>query len=313
MTQSIASLPAGSKMNDEEPESGLVDGDMKFLADVNRQLSECSTDMQKEIMKHVDYLARKAGLTSRSLLDGKPFKVERQVMLDAIKNIASLLSPQLEQRDKRKELGVEELVRLAEQSLEGWCTSDKAAAIVELIRAEKPQICVEIGIYGGRSLIPAAAALRENGSGAIYGIETWRGDIATEHFTSEINDQWWQGIDFHLIKTNFLRFVAEHGLASCVRIIEAPACDAAMLFANIDYLHIDGAHSIYNAVEDVVLYAKKVKGGGLIIMDDTNWPTTAPAVAVLDSLGERIHEFKKDDEDIPNCIIYRKKKRQRAD
>jgi predicted O-methyltransferase YrrM len=201
---------------------------------------------------------------------------------------------------------IEDVIALAEKKLEGWCTREKATAIAELILADKPHICVEIGVYGGRSLIPAAAALRQNGSGRIYGIETWRADVATEHFTNEDNDAWWKNIDFHAIKTSVYRFIAEQGLASQVCLIEAPSADAASLFSVIDYLHIDGAHSIYNAAEDVVLYAKKVKSGGIIIMDDADWATTAPAIAILDSLGERIQDFKNAQNGIA-CIVYRKR------
>ncbi|MFK4808581.1 class I SAM-dependent methyltransferase [Devosia sp. ZW T5_3] len=95
---------------------------------------------------------------------------------------------------------------------------------------------------------------------------------------------------FERIKSGLLRFVEEPGLAPNVRIIEAPSDDASNLFDQTDYLHIDGGHSMYNAAEDVVLHAKKVVPGGLIIMDDVEWQSTVPTVATLE-IGRRIRTF----------------------
>ncbi|MFK4808582.1 hypothetical protein ACI3KW_00070 [Devosia sp. ZW T5_3] len=55
---------------------------------------------------------------------------------------------------------------------------------------------VEIGVFGGRSLIPPAAALQQS-SEAIYGNETWRTDIATEPATNQVNDDWWKKVDLN--------------------------------------------------------------------------------------------------------------------
>ena len=39
---------------------------------------------------------------------------------------------------------------------------------------ERPKVIVELGIFGGRSLLPQALQLRDNGDGGIiYGIDPW--------------------------------------------------------------------------------------------------------------------------------------------
>ncbi|MDR3298784.1 MAG: FkbM family methyltransferase [Candidatus Accumulibacter sp.] len=283
-------------------EVNVVTGDTAYFSGISARLENRPEEIQTEVMKHVDYLAEKAGMSRVDLLAGGDFQAHPQVLADARENIDAVLRD----RSPADTTNVEDIIKLAEKNLEGWCTREKAAFIAQTITRESPDICVEIGVYGGRLLIPAAAALKKNKMGVIYGIETWSPEAAIEYKTSEGNDDWWSNLDFHPIKTNFLRFVAEQGLASQVRIVEVPSADAASLFKRIDYLHIDGAHSVYNAAEDVVLYGKKVVTGGIIILDDANWPTVAPAIAILDSFCERIASFhnEKGEED---CIAFRKK------
>lgn len=200
---------------------------------------------------------------------------------------------------------VEQAIVAAELELEGWCSREKARALARAIEQEKPLLCVEIGIFGGRSIVPCAAALRHNGAGVVYGIETWSPAVATEHFTSEENDRWWQSVDFPRIKRDFFAFIAGHGFTEQIRVIEAPSRDAAQLFDAIDFLHIDGAHSVFNAVEDVALYAKKLRVGGVVVLDDVDWPTTGPAHEVLKSIAEPLLTID-NDKGQPACAFLRK-------
>ena len=59
------------------------------------------------------------------------------------------------------------------RQLEGWCSEQKASILVELVLKTRPEKIVEIGVFGGKSLVPMACALKENGSGKIYGIDPW--------------------------------------------------------------------------------------------------------------------------------------------
>jgi predicted O-methyltransferase YrrM len=278
-----------------------TDGDSSYFARLRSRMAK-KPSLGAQVMVHINYLAEKAGVNAEELLSGRQFRADRAVLKDAKTNIDAVLDD-ASQRDRTPA----DYIDAAEKTLQGWCTREKANFIAESIVSEKPSICVEIGIFGGRSIVPAAAALKWNGKGAIYGIETWRPEVADEHATNEVNDTWWQNIDFHTIKTDFYRFVATEGLASQIRVIEAPAADAAHMFTAIDYLHIDGGHSTYNSSEDVVLYAKKVRSGGIIILDDTNWPTVAPAMAILASIGEKVTSFPTADGSPDACTVYRKR------
>lgn len=198
------------------------------------------------------------------------------------------------------------VIERAEQQLLGWCWREKSIALVKLILALRPEICVEIGVFGGRSAVPCAAALRHLGKGSLYAIETWSNSVAVEYATNETNDTWWQKIDFRPLKTDFLRFIAENDLAMQTKIIEMPSGRAAILFDQIDFLHIDGAHSIINAVEDVIYYATKVRKDGIIILDDANWETIGPALEILTSMCGA-PEFVKDPTEAHTFAIFRRR------
>ena len=63
-------------------------------------------------------------------------------------------------------------------SLEGWCTEDKIVKLYDLIIEVKPYFLVEIGVFGGKSLLSQAFALKENNKGIIHlskllGPNTW--------------------------------------------------------------------------------------------------------------------------------------------
>src|SRR5262249_6565282 len=76
------------------------------------------------------------------------------------------------------------------EGVDGWCTPFKAAKLYELASQSDCQLAVEIGVFGGKSLLPIALAFQEKGSGSAYGIEAWDNAVAVETVTSEINDKW---------------------------------------------------------------------------------------------------------------------------
>lgn len=265
----------------------------------------------KDIFLHVDYLADKASMTAGSVMRGDIFQVEPPILHDALVNIAALLRAQTghqpDAAGSRLPGDIEAVIEQAEQQLEGWCLHEKAVAIAEMILQERPAICVEIGIFGGRSLIPAAAALRHAGAGVIYGIEAWDPAAATVNPTHAENDTWWHQVDFPRIKHEFYRFITDMNLTGQVRIIEAQSSRAAALFDSIDYLHIDGSHAMVSAVEDVMLYVRKVRPGGIVLFDDVEWETTAPAQALLRQFCDPVRMLGHLDTGRQLCAVMRRR------
>jgi predicted O-methyltransferase YrrM len=268
-------------------------------------------DTVDAIMPHVDYLANKADCSTEVILGGGRFLVHQQITWEALSHIGTILQMAAPKGSEKPPEGfpddVFSMIVEAEEKLTGWCTREKALVISNIVLQERPQSCVEIGIFGGRSLVPCAAALRHNGTGAIYGIEAWNPQVAIENATDAGNDEWWSKVDFAEIKRAFFQFVAANDLTQQVRVIEAPSGRAAALFDQIDFLHIDGSHSLVNAVEDVILYARKVRSGGIVVFDDINWPSTAPARELLMVLCDVVTTLKDADTGMDVCAVLRRR------
>jgi predicted O-methyltransferase YrrM len=293
------------------PESDLfvyfkaLDGVLMALAEAGE------IEPVESVMRHVDYLADKAGSHATVVLGGGYFVTHPQIVADALANIGVVLQGTVRYRSEQPPEGIPAdvfgLILDAEAKLAGWCSREKALTIVRIVLEERPKTCVEIGVFGGRSLMPCAAALRHNGEGEIYGIEAWSPNIAIEQATNAVNDDWWSKVDFAGIKREFYRFAAATNLTPHVRLIEAPSGRAAALFDTIDFLHIDGSHSMVNAAEDVILYARKVRSGGIVVFDDVNWASTAPARELLGALCDTVTVLKDPETGLDICAVLRRR------
>ena len=60
----------------------------------------------------------------------------------------------------------------------------------------------------------------------------------------------------------------------------------------IDFLHIDGAHSEAQALEDATNWSKLVALGGMIVLDDIDWPGVRRADEFLAGRFERIEAIR---------------------
>jgi len=183
---------------------------------------------------------------------------------------------------------------------QGWCSPEKAAALADAIRAAHVQLAVEIGVFGGASLIPQALALRDT-DGLIYGIDPWTRQSATEGELDPTDRAWWEREDLGKIYVGCMEAIGEEGLWPWVRILACPSEVAVEAFRDetVDLLSVDGNNSEIVSFRDVRLYLPKVKRGSLIFFDDLDWKTTALAVSYLDRRCERVR-------DVGNCRIYRK-------
>lgn len=177
--------------------------------------------------------------------------------------------------------------------LEGWCSKNKAAVLIDLTFMLKPKTVVEIGVFGGKSLVPMAYALKFTESGMIYGIDPWASSASTQGMDGA-NFDWWNTVDHGKILRDLQIKISEFGLSDQITLIKATSKDAPSI-PNIDILHIDGNHSEENAMLDVKKWVPLVRKGGVIIFDDVTWRTgnsaDDPAVQWLDKHCTRLVEF----------------------
>lgn len=181
------------------------------------------------------------------------------------------------------------------RQLEGWCSEQKASLLVELILKDRPEKIVEIGVFGGKSLIPMACALRANGQGKIYGIDPWDSQASIEGVQNDANKSWWGSLDHGKIKLGLITKIAQFGLDQQIELIQSTSADASPIY-DIDILHIDGNHSEPTSYFDVTKWVPFVKQGGWIIFDDMSWSengvnTTGHAVAWLNANCIKFAEF----------------------
>jgi predicted O-methyltransferase YrrM len=168
-------------------------------------------------------------------------------------------------------------------AMEGWCTERKALWLADLIAENACHTVLEIGIYGGKSLIPMALAVRQYApDGTVYGIEAWSGEVAVETPTTDANDAWWRNLDFKFIKTSFLRNMVDNDLADIIKVFEmssdaAYRCLTAIGLKKFDLIHVDGSHSEIQALRDVKTWSALLRPGGILVMDDIGWATVQPA------------------------------------
>lgn len=193
-------------------------------------------------------------------------------------------------------------------TIEGWCDKEKAKKLYDLINEIKPSLCVEIGVFGGSSLIPQALALKHNNKGKIFGIDPWNNSCAVEAMENPANKNWWGSVDLEKVYNKFLNKIKSYDVENFVNIYRNKSSEVVNRFDDnsIDILHIDGNHCEKISYADAVDYYPKIKIGGYIFFDDINWRentkeiSTEKGVNYLLQFSEQIGLFGRD------CMLMKK-------
>jgi hypothetical protein len=184
------------------------------------------------------------------------------------------------------------------QLCEGWCSERKGEFLVDLILKSRPEIILEIGVWGGKSLVPMGRALKATESGVAYGIDPWDPLESIKEVKEEANKNFWGYVDHQLIKRGLEEKIRNFGLGGQIVLIQSTS-EAAEPINGIGLLHIDGNHSEKNSYFDVQKWVPLVKSGGYIILDDMTWYekgkyTTAKACEWMDEHCTKLVEFTDD-------------------
>lgn len=170
-------------------------------------------------------------------------------------------------------------------SMHGWCTCEKGKRMSELARGAN--LCVELGVFGGRSLISMAFALKDQGFGRAEGIDPYVAQASLEGTNDKANADWWESLDYGAIEASARDAVKRLGLEKHVEIIRSFSREAVGLYEDksIDVLHQDSNHSEEVSCEEVGLWSSKMRSGALWVFDDADWPTTQKAQRELEAIG----------------------------
>lgn len=186
----------------------------------------------------------------------------------------------------------------------GWLTAEVGAAMRNLIWKVKPEVCVEIGVFAGKSLINTALQLKENGQGIVYGIDPWRTEVALEGISGDDKKdapEYWGGIDLDAVHYDCMRAIWQHDLGEYAVVIRATSVEAARLFPvdSIDILYVDGGHSEMVSTMDVEIYLPKVRKLGHVWLDDTDYNSLQKALGIVEELCLLVKDF-------GHCRLYKK-------
>jgi predicted O-methyltransferase YrrM len=164
-----------------------------------------------------------------------------------------------------------------------WLDLNRAYEMAALILETKPEVVVELGSFKGQSLITQAFALRENNKGKIYGIDPWKVEAAIEGSNDPENNEWWSSkIDLNQVHQDCMEQVWAHRLDPWVVVIRAASQHVNQLFrCDIDILYIDANHSEEASTRDVENYVPRVRSGGWVWFDDTDWSSTQKALKIM--------------------------------
>ncbi len=152
--------------------------------------------------------------------------------------------------------------------LEGWCTIDKALDLAATVLTLRPEVSVEIGVFGGKSVIPIALAHSAIGKGQVWAIDPWAANESVKGQNAE-NDAWWSKLDHDSVHRKFVDAVVQEGLMGQIHIIRDTS-DNVKPPNKIDFLHIDGNHGP-QAFKDAKRFAPNVRVGGVVFLDDLGW------------------------------------------
>jgi predicted O-methyltransferase YrrM len=179
--------------------------------------------------------------------------------------------------------------------LRGWDgKTERSFRMAGLIAQEQPEVVVEIGVFGGASLIPMAMALKVNGHGIIYGIDPYDMELIIRELAQEDNPaSWWVKQDMDVVRNDTLKAIEEFGLSEQVGMIrfESNKCHYLFEKTGIDVLHIDGAHTEKAVMDDVKNYATKVHVGGYIWMDDTHFKSLEKPLKLLETFADCVEDY----------------------
>lgn len=188
----------------------------------------------------------------------------------------------------------------------GWCKLEKAEKMMDLIRIVQPEICVEIGVFGGASIYPTASALKYCNKGKVFGIDPWTPEASIEGFDPDLaNHVWWSMLDYQQVFEHYGNMLRSFKLNPYVETFKTTSAGALHNFKDdsIDILHVDGNHSEDSSYFDVVHYLPKVRSGGYIWFDDADWHQTSKALSYMCENAELLDEYTIGNRE---CVLFQK-------
>lgn len=151
----------------------------------------------------------------------------------------------------------------AYKGIEGWLSEKEAFGLYSIAnKLEAGSTIVEIGSWKGKSTYCLAKGLK---NGKIFAIDPFNAE--GEPGSKEIYEQTKGSVP---LIDQFNKTFSDHGLSEKVKPMMGYSNKFTNEFSSIDFLFIDGDHSIEGCDYDYVHYAPKVKKDGYLAFHDYN-------------------------------------------
>ena len=157
--------------------------------------------------------------------------------------------------------------------LRGWVTPDRLRQYTGFIEGIKGGIIVEVGVYGGASLLPLVDLCTKN-ENKLYGIDPWEKNTNSNgKMLNETTEVKLSEFSYHMKKNrlNVERVIRELKYEKTVTIIHDFSVNAVKQFkdGSVDVVYIDGNHDYKSVMIDLQAWSPKVKiNGGTLWGDD---------------------------------------------
>lgn len=150
----------------------------------------------------------------------------------------------------------------------GWATVEKAFTLAGAVLALRPEVIVEIGVWGGRSLLPLGLAAKEIGQCKVIGVDPWTPSASIQG-QQNANLKWWGEQPHEQVYFDFIEKRGQLGLNEVIK-IERMTSDYFDPPKQIGILHLDGNHGP-QAIKDAEKFGPLVQFGGFCFLDDLHW------------------------------------------
>lgn len=176
--------------------------------------------------------------------------------------------------------------------MEGWCTVEKARILYDLVIKSDSRVTVELGVFGGRSLIPMGLAHKEKGTGFVLGVDPWKKEACLEGTNDPLNDEWWKNLDLKAIYQSCQDAIARLELEGYCETLRMTSQSVSILFPDnlIDIIHQDSNHNTETILSELKLWIPKLKMGGYWVADDTDWKEAVEGYSKLPEFGLELFE-----------------------
>lgn len=167
--------------------------------------------------------------------------------------------------------------------LSGWCQQHKAERLYDLVVEHKPKIIVELGVYGGRSLVALAEAAQITNS-TVIGVDPYSVLEMQQHNLdgSEIK---FTPPDLKMIMKEATDAILHYKDVTLLEMTSGAAFES-FPYREVNMIHIDANHSSYAVLADLNMWSRKLAPNAIVVMDDINWETVADAIQKYGKLSQ---------------------------